>query len=298
VDGAWAASGTRYARKPRGARLLVKPRNGLADSHKLKNQASIDLMRTNSTRERLARGEVVYGCGLQVYRAPEIPRAFQAAGFDYVFIDMEHGSYNLETVHDMIIASKLAGITPIVRVGELQYTLCARLLDQGAQGIILPRVEDARVLEEALSWLRFPPLGKRGFGVNPTMVDYETRGMAEIIEHQNRETLSVVQFETVLAVERADELLSLKGLDVMMIGPADLSISLGIPGQFDNPLLIETVDKVIAKCNQHGVVPGIQTRGVAMAKMWVERGMRFVGVAAEHVFLLEKCKETIAALRG
>src|SRR3954452_9809847 len=234
-------------------------------------------MRLNTTRERLPKGETVYGCGLQVYRAPEIPRLFATAGFDYVFIDMEHGSFNLETAHDMITACKLAGITPIVRVGEVQYTICARLLDQGAQGIILPRVEDPKILEEALSWMRFPPLGKRGFGINPTMVDYETRSMPEIIEHQNRETLAVVQFETVRAVEAADELLSLKGLDVVMIGPADLSISLGIPGQFDHPLLVDTVDKVIAACNRHGVVPGIETRGVAMGKFWADRGMRFVG---------------------
>jgi 2-dehydro-3-deoxyglucarate aldolase/4-hydroxy-2-oxoheptanedioate aldolase len=254
-------------------------------------------MRTNTTRERLQRGETVYGCGLQVYRAPEIPRAFAAAGFDYVFIDLEHGSFNLETAHDMIISCKLAGITPIVRVGEVQYTLCARLLDQGAQGIILPRVEDPAILKQALSWMRFPPLGQRGFGINPTMVDYEARSMPEIIEHQNRETLAVMQIETVTAVERREELLSLAGLDVMMIGPADLSISLGIPGQFDNPSLVETVDKVIETCNKHGVVPGIQTRGVAMAKFWAERGMRFIGVAAEHVFLLEKCREAIAALR-
>src|ERR1035437_1459417 len=153
------------------ARRRAKPRTGLSDSPRLWTQDSIELMRTNTARERLAKGEVVYGCGLQVYRAPEIPRAFAAAGFDYVFIDMEHGSFNLETAHDMIIACKLAGITPIVRVGEVQYTLCARLLDQGAQGIILPRVEDPKVLEEALSWLRFPPLGIRGFGINPTMVD-------------------------------------------------------------------------------------------------------------------------------
>jgi 2-dehydro-3-deoxyglucarate aldolase/4-hydroxy-2-oxoheptanedioate aldolase len=101
----------------------------------------------------------------------------------------------------------------------------------------------------------------------------------------------------VRAVEAADELLSLKGLDVMMIGPADLSIALGVPGQFDSPLLVDTVDKLIAKCVQHGVVPGIQTRGVAMAKFWADRGMRFVGVAAEHVFLMEKCKEAMATLR-
>src|SRR5437016_7266702 len=235
-------------------------------------------MRLNHTRERLAKGEVVYGCGLQVYRSSEIPRALATAGFDYVFIDMEHGSYNLETVHDMIVSSNKAGITPIVRVGEVQYTLCARLLDQGAQGIILPRVEDPRMLQEALSWLRFPPLGKRGYGVNPTMIDYEARSFPEIIEHQNLNTLAVVQLETVGAVERADELLSLKGVDAIMVGPADLSISLGVPGQFDHPLMIETICKLIETCNRHRVVPGIQTRNVAMARQWVELGMRFVGV--------------------
>ena len=81
------------------------------------------------------------------------------------------------------------------------------------KGIILPRVEDPRILEEAMSWMRFPPLGKRGFGVNATMIGYEARSFPEIIEHQNRETLAVVQFETTAAVARAEELLSVKGLD-------------------------------------------------------------------------------------
>jgi len=255
-------------------------------------------MRVNQTRERLAKGETVFGCGLQVYRSPEIARTFAAAGFDYVFIDTEHGSYNLETVHDMIIASNDAGITPIVRVAELLYSLIARLLDSGAQGVILPRVEDPRLLEEALSWMRFPPVGKRGYGVNTTMIGYESRSFNEIMESQNRKTLAVVQFETTTAMERAEELLSLKGIDIAMVGPADLSISLGIPGQLDNPLLISTVDRLIEQCNRHGVVPGIQTRGVGMAKMWAERGMRFVGAAAEHVLLLERAKEAVAQLRA
>jgi len=255
-------------------------------------------MLVNQTRERLVRGETVFGCGLQVYRSAEIPRAFAAAGFDYVFIDMEHGSYNLETVHDMITASLQAGITPIVRVAELAYSLVARLLDSGAQGIILPRVEDPRLLEEAVSWMRFPPAGKRGYGVNLTMVGYESRSFAEIITHQNLNTLSVVQFETVSSMERAGEMLSVKGVDIAMVGPADLSIALGIPGQFDHPLLISTVDKLIVQCNRHGVVPGIQTRSLAMAKMWAERGMRFVGAAAEHALLLEKAKETVTQLRA
>jgi 2-keto-3-deoxy-L-rhamnonate aldolase RhmA len=103
-------------------------------------------MRANLTRERLAKGETVYGCALQVYRSPEICRAFAAAGFDYVFIDGEHGSFDLETIQDMIKVSLDNGITPIVRVSELLYSLVARMLDAGAQGVILPRVEDPKLL--------------------------------------------------------------------------------------------------------------------------------------------------------
>ena len=255
-------------------------------------------MRVNQTRERLSQGGAVFGCGLQVYRSAEVPRTFAAAGFDYVFIDMEHGAFDLETVQDMIKSSLDAGITPIVRVAELLYSLVARLLDAGAQGIILPRVEDKKILAEALSWVRFPPQGKRGYGVNPTMIGYEAKGFKEIIEHLNRNTLAVVQFETVTAIENADELLSLPGLDVIMVGPADLSIALGIPGEFDHPLLISTVERLIEKCNRHGVVPGIQVRTVAQAKAWAERGMRFVGAGAEHGLLLEKAREAVTELRA
>ena len=99
-------------------------------------------------------------------------------------------------------------------------------------------------------------------------------------------------------MERADELLSLKGLDIAMVGPADLSISLGVPGQFDHPLLVDTVDRLIEQCNRRGVVPGIQTRTQAMAKLWAERGMRFVGAGGEHGLLLEKARETVAHLRA
>ena len=255
-------------------------------------------MRVNHTRERLAKGETVFGCGLQVYRSPEICRTFAVAGFDYVFIDLEHGSYDLETVQDMIKAALESGITPIVRVAELLYSLVARLLDAGAQGIILPRVEDPKLLEEAVGWMRFPPAGTRGYGVNPTMIGYEAHSFPEIIEHLNLNTVSVVQFETVTAMERADELLAVRGTDIAMVGPADLSISLGIPGQFDHPLLISTVDKLIEKCVKHHVVPGIQTRTTAMARFWAERGMRFVGASAEHGLLLEKARETVAALQA
>ena len=255
-------------------------------------------MLINRTRERLAKGETVFGCALQSYRSPDVARTFAAGGFDYIFIDMEHSGFDVQLVQDVVHASLHAGITPIVRVCELIYSLVARMLDAGAQAIILPRVEDPKLLEEALSWMRFPPVGKRGFGINPSMIGYESHSMPEIMAHHNRETLSVVQFESPLAIERADELLSLKGFDVAMVGPADLSIALGIPGEFENPKLISAIDGLIEKCVKHGVVPGIQTRGIAMSKFWAERGMRLVGCGADYGLLLEKSKEAVSTLRG
>lgn len=253
-------------------------------------------MRVNRLRDRLVAGKTVFGCQMQAYRSPEIARTFAAAGFDFVFIDMEHGTFTLETMQDIAVAAVGAGITPIVRVGELLYSLVARVLDGGAQGVILPRVEDPKILDEAMSWFRFPPVGQRGYGVNPTMIEYEARTFPEIVEHFNQNVISVVQFETRTAMERADELLSVKGVDIAMVGPADLSISLGVPGQFDHPLVVSTIERLIENCHKHGVVPGIQTRGVAMAKMWADRGMRFVGAAAEHTLLLEKAREVVATL--
>jgi 2-dehydro-3-deoxyglucarate aldolase/4-hydroxy-2-oxoheptanedioate aldolase len=130
------------------------------------------------------------------------------------------------------------------------------------------------------------------------MIDYETRSFSEIIAHHNSTVLAVVQFETVLALERAEELLSVKGMDIAMVGPADLSISMGIPGQLENPRLIAAVERLVGQCVAHGVVPGIQTRSLAMSRAWVERGMRFVGTGGEHGLLLEKARETVAALRA
>lgn len=253
-------------------------------------------MRSNRTLARLRANQTVFGCALQQYRSAEIPRLFAAAGFDYVFIDMEHGIFDIETVQDMIAAAVAAGITPIVRVGELLYSLVARVLDAGAQGVIFPRVESPSLLQEALAWTRFPPAGKRGYGVMAAMVDYEPAAFETIIERLNANTMTVVQFETRAAMERADELLAV-GFDVAMVGPADLSISLGVPGQFESPVLVDTVLRFMEKCAGHGVAPGIQTRSVAQARFWAERGMRFVGASGEHGLLLEKAREAVAELR-
>jgi len=254
-------------------------------------------MPVNHTQRKLQDGRTVLGCIFQQFRSAEIPRLLASAGFDFVFIDCEHGGFDLETIQDVVRVARLAGITPLVRIGELSYSLAARALDVGAQGIILPRVEEPELLHEALSWMKFPPLGKRGFGLGPPQLDYGTQTFAETIADANASTLVVVQFESVKALERARELLAVPGVDVGLIGPSDLSISLGIPGQFEHPRLVESVCEFIKVCSQQGVAPGIQVRNTTLAKSWVERGMRFVGCGSELTLLLAKAQETVAELR-
>jgi 2-dehydro-3-deoxyglucarate aldolase/4-hydroxy-2-oxoheptanedioate aldolase len=246
---------------------------------------------------RLRSGQTVFGCAIQCYRSSEIPRALAAAGFDYLFIDMEHGGFDLETVQDMIEAAVRADITPLVRVGELLYSLVARLLDVGAQGIILPRVEDPAELAQAVRWMRFPPRGARGFGVLPPLLDFERHSFPEIMDFLDRNTMSVVQFETAAALERAEQLLAIEGVDVAMIGPSDLSIALGVPGDVSHPSLVRAVERFIGQCQRHGVAPGIHCRDLAQALEWARRGMRLVGAGGEHTLLLERARQVAAALR-
>src|ERR1019366_1374322 len=214
-------------------------------------------MRINTVKQALKEGKTKVGCSTSMLRSPEVPRILAAAGLAWTYLDSEHGAFDLETLQDLIRAANDAGLCPIVRVADLQYALVARALDCGAQGVLFPRVESPEVLAQAISWTKFPPLGVRGFGLQPTHLNYEMRTMPEVIAHMNEHVMVVLQIETVTAMNRVDELLAVPGVDAVMIGPADLSLSLGVPGQFEHPTMIAAIEKIRDACLRHGVAPGI-----------------------------------------
>jgi 2-dehydro-3-deoxyglucarate aldolase/4-hydroxy-2-oxoheptanedioate aldolase len=253
-------------------------------------------MRINHVRKALKAGKVQLGLGFGQLRSAEVPRLLAAAGFHWAFIDCEHGNFDLETVNDICRVAQLVGLCPVLRVADLQYSLVARALDCGAQGIIFPRIEDPRLLETALSWTKFPPVGVRGYGLMAPQTDYEPLSFEQIIAHVNENTLTVLQIETKRAVEAREEILSVPGIDAVMIGPADLSISMGVPGEFQHLKMIEAMESIRDTCERHGIAPGTQTRAIPQAKFWKERGMRFLGCGSEIGFMYEKAKETAHAL--
>src|SRR5260370_38813262 len=165
-------------------------------------------MRVNSVKQALKEGKLQLGCSFSQLRSPEVVKILAAAGFQWSFIDGEHGGFDLETLQDLCGTAVRVGFCPIVRVGELQYTLVARALDCGAQGVLFPRVESPEVLERAVSWTKFPPLGVRGYGLTAVQIDYEPLSFTQIIEHVNANTMVVLQIETRRAVEAREELLA------------------------------------------------------------------------------------------
>jgi 2-keto-3-deoxy-L-rhamnonate aldolase RhmA len=255
-------------------------------------------MRTNTVKQALKEGKTQFGCNTSMLRSPEVPRILAAAGLDWSYLDSEHGGFDLETLQDLIRAANEAGLCPIVRVADLQYPLVARALDCGAQGVLFPRVESPELLERAISWTRFPPEGVRGYGLQPTHVGYEAVGMPDIIAHSNANTMVVLQIETRTALERIDELLSVPKIDAVMIGPADLSISLGVAGQFEHPTLVAAIEKIRDVCIRHGIAPGIHMRSLKLVQYWRDRGMLFLSCNSEIGFMLEKATETVAALKS
>ena len=253
-------------------------------------------MRENSVKKALQAGKLQLGCGFGNFRSAEMPRLLAAAGLTWAFVDTEHGNFDLETVNDICRVSNLIGFCPVVRVADFQYSLVARALDNGAGGIIFPRVDDPKVLEKALSWTIYPPEGVRGFGLAPCNLEYETLTFTQMMDHYTTNLLRVVQIESARASEMLDEILSVKGFDTVMIGPADLSISMGVPGNSDHPKMIEAIEKIRDACVRHGIVPGIHTKSPAMAKFWKDRGMLFVGCSHDLAMLLDRATENVRAI--
>ncbi|MCD6290157.1 MAG: aldolase [Anaerolineae bacterium] len=254
-------------------------------------------MRDNKVRAALKRGEFVIGTMVTEMRSPAIALMLANAGFDFMFIDMEHGSYDLATVADIIKVARLAGIVPLVRVPDGLYHLIARVLDAGAMGVMVPRVETREQVERAVAALRYPPVGVRGCAVGRGNNDYRKDPLWEFTRHANDNILAVMQIERKAAIEHIDDLLSVPGVDVALVGPSDLTLSLGAPSPQDAAVQA-AIQKVIEAGKRYGVATGIHLRDVDQLKVWRERGMTMLTYSTEADFIMAGARSGIAALRG
>jgi len=254
-------------------------------------------MRRNRVKKILREGGTAIGTAMSMLRQPESVRPLAEAGFDYLFIDMEHSTYELEEVKWLCRECRLSGIVPLVRPPDAEYHLIARPLDAGALGVVVPRINTVEQAERVVRSVRYPPLGARGNAMSRVMSDYERVSVREYVDWSNDEMLIVIQIETVEGLSNLDDVLSVNGIDAVMVGPNDLAISLGIPQSYEDPAFERSLTQVIGACERHSVAPGIHFSDIRLALKWMERGMRFVTFSSEVGLLSKGAADAAGELR-
>jgi 4-hydroxy-2-oxoheptanedioate aldolase len=243
----------------------------------------------NHVKEKLARGEVVASMTVRLVRGIEIARIAKTAGFDSLYVDMEHSSFSLETTSQICMAALEAGVTPFVRVPGVADV--QRILDAGALGIIAPHVQSA---DEARAYVRaakYPPLGERSNAGPLPHLQYRSFPAAQAYAAIDAATMVIVQFESAQAIESADEIAAVDGVDMVLIGTNDLLADYGLAGQYDHPKVHEAYSKTLAACRKHGkhlAVGGFATRP-DLAVLYVRMGARYVSTGTDLGFLLAAC---------
>jgi 2-keto-3-deoxy-L-rhamnonate aldolase RhmA len=248
-------------------------------------------------RKRILAGECVYGMMIRQARDPGAPAIFAAAGFDFVFIDMEHGNYSMETVADLIRGAKSAGIATIIRVPHLETHFISRVLDAGAEGIMVPMTSTRQKAEEIIRFSKYAPLGQRGFGAQLGQTDYKPLKVSEFMKEANENTLIVAQIETREAIENIEAILDVEGIDVGLIGPNDLSISMGIPDQMGSEIITKAIDKVVESAKKKGKASGIHIGNIEALKKWRTKGMTVLAFSTDIGFMYNASKSNLEELK-
>lgn len=256
-------------------------------------------MKLNSTKAALARGEVVIGPTITHFNCRGIGRIVAATGFDFVLIDMQHSSFGIDSICELILQVREADVTPIVRIPVEAKAIIGQAMDAGAQGIMIPDADSPEIIRETTEIVLYPPQGGRSIGGKTVSSDFATDlDIYELRRVSNEEHLGVFQIESETAVNNLDQLLAEPGLDVAEIGPWDLSQSLGIPGDFKNPRFLECVDLVVEKCTKYGKYPSIFAGTPELGRFWIERGMKMLFYSTDVELFINSSIDAINMLKS
>lgn len=253
----------------------------------------------NVAKEKLQAGELAVGMGLRQARTVDIARIAKVAGFDWLFIDLEHNAMGMETTANMCAAGLAAGVTPIVRSSHHASYLMSRPLDAGAQGIVAPHVDTVAEATAIRDQCLHPPLGQRSVGGPAPQLDYEAMPIGEQTGLVNANVLVVVMVESAAAVDNADAMAAIDGVDCLLIGTNDFCASLGIPGQFGHEKVKDAYDRVGAACRNNGKHLGMG--GVydeTLAKQYVAMGAQLILGGSDLGFLMQAAAARAKFLKG
>lgn len=255
-------------------------------------------MRMNPVKERILSGGISIGTFVFEFCTTGIGRLAAQAGAEFAIFDMEHTGWSMETIRMLMATSRSADLVPLVRIPATEYHFAARALDMGAMGLMIPMCECAEQARKLVAASKYPPMGKRGAAFTVAHDDYTGGNIVEKIQSANRQTLLVAQIETVGGLQNLDEIASVEGIDVLWVGQTDLSTSLGIPGQFEHPLFLDAIQKVVDACNRHGKVAGFMPLSIPEGKKFMDLGFRMLAYGGDLWLYLAALKDGIQSMKS
>ena len=249
-----------------------------------------------SFRARVLAGETLFGLFLDL-GSPLSAEICARAGYDWLVVDLEHGAGTEAGLVGLLQSVEVGGSTAIVRPQSGERLRIGRALDLGAAGIVIPRLESAAEARQAVGFLRYPPAGVRGVALRTRGAGLGSVGHGEVGRIDER-ILGIVQIESIGALREADEIAAIDGVDVLFVGPADLTHSLGVPGQFEHPTYVAALKTVVDACRAHGKAAGILVYDLGVVPDLVELGYRFVGIGADGALVAGGARSALAAVRS
>ena len=255
---------------------------------------------TGLLKERVKRNDLLLvGCIMDC-RSGSAVEMYHECGYDVVMIDREHTALNSETILEQLRLCRALEIPSMVRVADHSYHEFNRMLDQAPDGIMVPRIRTRADAERVIATVKYPPLGQRGLGGStcPAGKYIGWPKVTDQVAYVNEQLVVGIQIETAEALADVDNILSVPGIDMAIVGNDDLSVGMGIPGQLDNPRYLKAVEKVIAACEKHQVQPGIAGGDPTWVRYWRDKGMRVFWCAADVVSMWTATRNGIAAIRS
>ena len=253
----------------------------------------------NFAKEKIKNNELCLGVGLRQSRTVDIGKIMATCDYDWLFIDMEHNSMDIDIASQISVAAQDAGITPLVRVPDFAHHHATRVLDCGAMGIVFPHVEDAETAEKLVSYCLFPPKGHRSMTGSLPQLNFKPTPIPEVATSLNDSMLIIIMLESPEAIENVDEIAAVSGVDVILIGTNDLCMEMGIPGEYDNLKIKEAYKKVIQACAKHGKTPGMGgVYNEDLMSEYIGMGMKFILSGSDLSFMMSAATQRSKNLRS
>jgi len=250
----------------------------------------------DTIRRRILGGETLFGAWTDL-ASPLATEITGRAGYDWLIADLEHGAPTEADLLAILLAAEASGAAAFVRPQSGERLRIGRALDLGAAGIMVPRLDTAAQAEEAVTFLRYPPAGVRGVALRTRGARLGTVGHADV-GTLNAGIVGIVQIESPSAVREVDAIAAIDGVDVLFVGPADLSHSLGIPGPFDHPDYLAAVRQTLAAAEAHGKATGILLRDTTTLARHLELGFRFIGIGSDGAFIGDGARAVVRSIRA